>query len=488
MLLKTRNSKSIINTTWLTAFFAALLMSFPTNAQEVISQETNEDASEVSDVAQDTIKNPFKPIKVDGVAAVVGDFVVLDSDIDKEFAQLRASGVSTEGISRCQLFGKLLEDKLYVHHAIQDSIEVSDIEIRSRIDQQVAAFLQQTNGDMEKLLRLYNKEDEKSLKDEMFEINKNGQLASRMQQKIVDDIEITPEEVRQFFNSIPKDSLPVFGTELKVAKIVVEPKVSEEAKQEAIDKLKQIREDILNGSSFATKVILNSDDEASKPQGGKYTLNRKRPQMVKEFRDVAFSLQEGEISQPFETEYGYHIIRLDEIRGQEYVVRHILIIPEITEKDIQEAKERITKIRQSIVDGLITFSEAAKESSDEKETKFDGGQLINPETQDYSFELTKMDPELYGHIEDLKDGEITQPIPERGRTGDIKFKILTVTDRFDRHTADYARDYLKIKKLAENNKSFKAIEKWQDEKIIDTYVKINGDHRKCKFNSNWLKQ
>jgi len=463
------------------------------SAQAINAQEVIEDATTVVDSSNmvavvDTMKNPFKPIKIDGVAAVVGDFVVLDSDIDKEYAQLEASGVSTEGIPRCQLFGKLLEDKLYIHHAIQDSIEVSDIQIRSRIDQQVAAFLQQTNGDMEKLLRLYNKEDEKSLKDEMFEINKNGTMAQMMQAKIVEEIEITPEEVRQFFNSIPKDSLPVFGTELKVAQIVIAPKISEKAKQEAIDKLKQIREDILNGSSFATKVILNSDDEASKPNGGKYTLNRKRPQMVKEFRDVAFSLQVDEISQPFKTEFGYHIVQLVEVKGQDYEVRHILIIPEVTNEDINDAKEKITKVRDAIVNGSLTFAEAAKESSDEKETKFDGGQLINPETQDYSFELTKMDPELYGHIEKLKDAEVTQPITERGRTGDIKFKILTVTDRLDQHTADYARDYIKIKQLAENNKSFIAIGKWQDEKIKDTYIKVSGEHRKCTFSNNWLKQ
>jgi len=483
MLLKTEHLKSSNKIGTFLFILAIILVTAPLQAQDIMPSDT----TKVADVIPPT-QNPFKPIKLDGVAAVVGDFVVLDSDIDKEYAQLKASGVSTQGIPRCQLFGKLLEDKLYVHHAIQDSIQVSDIEIRSRIDQQVAAFLEQTNGDMGKLLRLYNKEDEKSLKEEMFEINKNGRMAAMMQQSIVEDIEITPEEVRQFFNSIPKDSLPVFGTELKVAQIVIEPKVTDKSKQDAIDRLKQIREDILNGSSFATKVILNSDDEASKPKGGKYTLNRKRPQMVKEFRDVAFALQEGEISQPFETEYGYHIIQLDEIRGQNFVVRHILIIPEITEEDINKAKERISKIRESIVNGSLSFAEAAKESSDEKETKFDGGQLRNPETQDYSFELTKMDPELYGQIEKLKDQEVTQPIAERGRTGDVKFKILTVTDRFDQHTADYARDYIKIKQLAENNKSFKAIEKWQDEKISDTYIKVNGEHRKCNYSSNWLKQ
>jgi len=304
----------------------------------------------------------------------------------------------------------------------------------------------------------------------------------------VENIEITPEEVRQFFNSIPKDSLPVFGTELKVAQIVIEPKVTEEAKQEAIDKLKQIREDIINGSSFATKVILNSADELSKPTGGLYTLNRKQPRMVKEFRDVAFSLQEGEISEPFESEYGYHIIQLDKIKGQNYDVRHILIIPEVTEGDVLKAKERIEKIREKILNEEISFAEAAKENSDEDETKSEGGQLINPVTQDFSFELTKMEPELYSRIEKLKDNEISLPIVDRGRTGDVKFKILTVTNRVDQHTADYARDYIKIKELALNEKSFKAISKWQDEKIKDTYIKVDSDHRTCNFNSNWLKK
>ena len=145
-------------------------------------------------------------IKVDGVAAVVGDFVILDSDIDKQFAQLQASGVSTTDISRCQLFGKLLEDKLYIHHAIQDSIEVNVTEIKSYVDQQLEGFAEQI-GSMDKLIAYYNKSSEQELRDEMYELNKNGQMASKMQQKVVEEIEVTPEEVRQFFNKIPEEEL-----------------------------------------------------------------------------------------------------------------------------------------------------------------------------------------------------------------------------------------------------------------------------------------
>ena len=449
-------------------------------AQEIIEEKATEQT-------KDSVINKGA-IKVDGVAAVVGDYIVLDSDIDKTFLQLKAQGASLAGVDRCQLFGKLLEDKLYAHQAIQDSIEVNDAEIRSRVDQQINQFLQQTNGSMEELLSFYKKDDEVSFREEMFEINKSNMLASEMQKKIIDDVEITPEEVRQFFNKIPKNERPTFGTELKVAQIVIEPKVSDEENQRVIDQLneykRQVEED---GRSFTSRAVLYTQDVASKKTGGMYTLNRSKPRMVKEFREVAFSLEEGQISEPFKTEYGYHIIYLEKIRGQEYDVRHILLMPEVSETQIQEAKDEIEKIRQTIIDGDISFADAAKEFSDEKETKYQGGQLINPQTQDYNFELTKMDPELYGQIQNLNNNEISPVITDQDRTGKIKFKLVTVTDRTDEHEADYARDYLKIKELALNEKRLEAIEKWQEKTINDTYIKISEAYRNCDFKSNWLK-
>ena len=451
-------------------------------AQEIIDDEV-ETKTEVDSVI------PSNRVKVDGVAAVVGDFVILDSDIDKEFIQLQARGVSIKDITRCQLFGKLLEDKLYAHHAIQDSIPINELEIRSNIEQQISAFLETKGGTMQELLEFYNKDSEQSLRDEMFELNKNAKLASDMQRKIVEDVEVTPEEVREYFNSIPEDERPTFGTELKVAQIVVIPKISDEEKQRVIDKLKEFKADVIeNGASFTTKAVFYSDDIASRKDGGKYVLNKKRPRMVKEFRDVAFSLQEGEISDPFETDFGYHIIYLEKIRGQEYDVRHILLRPKVTEDAKREAKEKINQIRERIVAGDLTFADAAKEFSDEKETKNDGGQLINPYTQDFNFELTKMDPELYGQIQDLKDNEVSLVLLDQDRINDVKYKLLTVTDRIDEHEANFAKDYLKIKNLALQDKQIEEIAKWQDEKINDTYIKINGEYRDCEFTSNWLKK
>ncbi len=436
---------------------------------------------------QNSAPNDDTRVKIDGVAAVIGDFVVLDSDIDKQFTQLKVSGVSTKDITRCQIFGKLLEDKLYQHHAIQDSIEVNNAEIQSYVDQQINMFAEQI-GSMDKLIDYYNKSSEQELRSEMFELNKNSELAKKMQESIIEDIEVTPEEVRQFFNSIPKKDRPIFGTELRVSQIVVIPVTTDEEKQKVVDRLKQFKADVVdNGASFVTKAVLYSDDVPSRRNGGKYTINRKRSPMVKEFNEVAFSLEEGQISEPFETEFGYHIIFLEKIRGQEYDVRHILLRPKVNSEDIKDAKDKIENIRERIVAGDISFSDAARDSSDEKETKFDGGLLINPETQDYRFELTKMDPELYSQISNLKEGEVSIVYQDEDRVNPIKFKILSVSDRYEEHVADFSKDYLKIQKLALQNKQLKEIEKWQDDKINETYIKISMENRDCNFYSNWLK-
>lgn len=484
MRLKINNLKFINNLKHLLILLISLLGIHSIFGQEIINDEVVKPAIVKKDST--STKNAKK---VDGVAAVVGDYIILDSDVDKAYLQLQAQGVNTTDIKPCELFGKLLEDKLYAHQAIQDSIQVSDAEIRKNVDYQIEQFMQQTNGSMEKLLEFYKKDSEKDFRDEMFEINKSNQLAAKMQAKIVDNIEITPEEVRIFFDKIPKDERPTFGTELKVAQIVAEPKILEEERLKVINRLKEFKADIIeNGASFRSKAVLYSEDPGSASKGGKYTLNRKQPRMVKEFREVAFSLQEGEISEPFETEFGYHIIQCEKIRGQEYDVAHILLSPKVSSEALKEAKERLEKIRKRIVDGEITFADAAKEASDEKETKNDGGQLINPTNQDYNFELTRMDPELYSQIQNLKDNEVSLVLKEEDRSSKTKFKILMVTDRVDEHDADYARDYLKIKKLALDEKKINAIAKWQDEKIKDTYIKISGEFRNCDFSSNWLKK
>ena len=432
----------------------------------------------------DSVK-PFSRRKADGIAAVIGDYLILDSDITKMREDAETQGVSASEITNCQLAGRLMENKLYAHQAMQDStIVVSDAEISNMTDQQVSRMVSQI-GSMEKLLDFYRKEDEQGLRDELFKINKERRLASVMQDRIIEEVEITPEEVREFFNRIPEDERPKFGDEVEIAQLVIKPEVPKEEEDKVVERLNEMRADILDGASFATKAVLYSED-ATSSRGGQMTITREDP-LDKDFKQVAFSLRAGEVSKPFKSEFGYHIIQLDKVRGQKLDIRHIIIIPKVTEKTVQEAKEKIEGIREEIVNGEITFDAAARKYSDEKETRGDGGQLINPKSGDTRFELTDVDPLIYEKVNNLEKGEVSLVLMDQNRTGQKFFKIITLTQRYPEHIADYAKDYTKIKELALREKQFEAIEKWQNEKIKETYIKINGDYKDCEFNSNWLK-
>ena len=473
------------------ALIFALLFTVIVFSQVVERQNTekpkNNVIKEAVVVVKDTTNN-FKKIKLDGIAAVVGDYVILESDIEKTLIDLRNQGASTKDITRCSLLGKLMEDRLYAHRAVQDSILVSDDDVNATIERQIQSLVSQV-GSIKKVLKFYKKEDEQSFREELFTINKLRILSEKMQSKIVSDIEVTPEEVRQFFNKIPKEERPVFGAELEISQIVKEPKATDEDKQKVIDKLKDIKADIENnGASFSVKAILYSQDPGSKSKGGFYSITRETP-FVKEFKNVAYSLQEGEISEPFETVHGFHIIYIEKIRGQELDLRHIIIKPEITQRAIDESRNELDSIRKKIMDKEMTFAEAALNFSDEKETKFDGGLLRNPINFDSRFELTKMDPSLYNQVRNLKNDEISRPLKEDDpRGGGVKFKILKVTNRYDEHPAEFAVDYLKIQELALREKQLNTIKEWISEHIKDTYISVNKGSRNCNFANNWVKE
>lgn len=433
----------------------------------------------------DSIPTPQR-IKIDGVAAVIGDYVILDSDIEKAYIDLQSQGIPTGNIEKCSLLGKLMEDKLYAHHAEQDSLEVSDAEINDYVGRTIDYFVQEL-GSMEKVLEFYKKKDEQSFRNELFDINRVQQLSQRMQASIVEEIEVTPEEVRTFFDKIPVNQRPVFGAELEIAQIVIDPTPTDQEIEKTIRLLETMRNDVLeNGSSFASKAILYSQDPGSRSRGGRYTLDRKRPVMVKEFRDQAYRLREGEISQPFQTDFGWHIVTVDKIRGQLIDVRHVLLVPEVSANELREAKEKLELIRKRIQDEEISFSDAAIEFSDDKDTASNGGVLINPTSGDTRFELTKLDPEIYNQILNLEDNQISPPVIEEDRSGKKKYKILMVTNRYNEHTADFANDYVKIKDLALKEKQLNTIQEWMGEKIDDTFINVNRSYRDCDFSNKWV--
>ncbi|SFQ65385.1 peptidylprolyl isomerase [Flavobacterium akiainvivens] len=452
----------------------------PAMAQEIITEPVKQ---------QDSVK-PKLPqtgrFKIDGVVSVVGDFVVLESDIDFSLIELQQQGIPTAEITRCQILGKLMEDRMYAHHAIQDSIIVTDAEINAEVASRMDFFVERL-GSEKKVVEYFKKRDLETLKADLFDIFKMQQLTERMRKKIVEEVEITPEEVRQFYTKFKPEERPVFGAEMEVAQIVIKPEISDAAKEETRERLRQIKKDVQAGSSFYSKAVLYSEDRGSGSSGGYIPVNRKS-KLVKEFKEAAFSTSEGEISEPFETEYGFHIIYVEKVRGQELDVRHILLKPRVSDDAKRKALEKIALIRQRIVSGEISFAEAARNESMEKETRQSGGQLINPYTLDTRFELTKMDPSIYNDVSNLKDNEVSKPIESDDPRYGLSFKLMTVTNRYEEHPADYARDYTKIKDLALQEKQMKEIEKWSASKIKDTYIKVNGEYEACDFAIDWLKK
>ena len=486
MQLKMKTLKFLRKTSF--TILLSLVIIYQSFSQEVVTIDSTGVARNTELTSQEKTNdsvNVFKRYKAEGVCGVVGDFVILEFDIDKSYLEFEQNGTDVNLIDRCQMIGKLMEDKLYVHHAIQDSIIISDEEIKPEVDQLMAYMVEQV-GSVDKVVNYYRKSNESELRADLLKARKEIRLTERMQENIVSNITITPEEVRTFFFSIPVDERPIFSAELEVSQLVVEPEVTEKAKQDAINRLKVIRTDIVdNGSSFATKAVLYSKD-GTRSKGGVIEGVRKDSPMAKEFKDMAFSLQEGEVSDPFETEFGFHLLKVDRIRGQQLDVRHIIIFPEVSQSIINEARKKIDTVRQSILDKKIPFAEAAKLYSDDKETRNNGGLLVNPQTLDTRFDLTKMDPTLSAQVYNVKKGEVTKVYTDSDRTGKSIFKILTVKDRHEEHVADYVKDYEKIHELAIKEKQLRAIEDWQEKKIKETYIKVSSDYKDCNFTNNWV--
>jgi peptidyl-prolyl cis-trans isomerase SurA len=485
MLQKIMNLKSI--NLQVVMLVSVLLMSASTIAQVTIDEKDN--LLKESDLSQEVLESTKVTedgrIKIDGVAAVVGDYLVLESDISKAYVDMKNQQVGE--ISYCDVAETIMENKLFAHHAQQDSLPFNPARVESFTGQQIDQFVSQV-GSMERLLEFYKIDSEDELREQLNEINKQRMLAEEMQGAIVDEVEITPEETREFFEAIPEDEIPLINDEVELAQIIIRPEVGEKETQAVVDKLNSYRDDVLAGGSFATKAVLYSEDRGSRSQGGKITLTRE-DQFVKEFKDAAFSLQEGEVSKPFETEFGWHILTVEKIRGQQVDVRHILLYPEISSEAIEKARKEAELVREKIVNGEVSFKEAAREVSDEKETRESGGQLINNATGDRRFELTKVNPAIYDQVVDLKENEVSPVIKDsEPRTAKVFFKLITVTKKIPEHIANFSKDYTKIRELALQQKKLKEISAWKSEKVDDTYIKINGDYKACSFAKSWVKQ
>lgn len=428
--------------------------------------------------------NAQEKIKIDGVAAVVGENIILDSDIAKYKQEIASRSEEEIDVSDCEIMEDIMSQKLLAHHAVIDSVIVSDMEIASGVERTLAHFKSQL-GTMDKVVELYGFDDLEDLRGELTRIQRENALIARERESIVADVVVTPEEIRFFYKDLKdKGDLPSFGVEVELAQITIKAEATEDAVQKTIDDLNKIKKDIENGFSMRLKAILYSEDPGVAQNGGQYTITRES-QFVKEFKEAAFSLEEGEVSEPFKSQFGYHILQVEKIKGQQRDVRHILMQPKIDEAKLSAAKEKLESIRAEILANDITFEEAVTKYSDDEATRLNEGLLVNPKTNDSKFELNKMDAGLFAKIDGLKEGDLTPVYFQKTDDGIKLYKIILVKNKIDAHEADLSKDYVKFQQLALQKKKQETLEEWYDIKIEDTYVKLNGDIKNCDFKYQW---
>lgn len=426
--------------------------------------------------------------KIDGVAVVVGKNIVLDSDIDKFKKEIEQRSEGKVKISNCDMLEELMKQKLLAHHAIIDSVVVSQAEIDGKVNRSIQYFTQEY-GSTDKVVAAYGFNDIQDLKKELARVQKENLLIEKEQLKITEKVDITPEEVRTYFNGLKaKNDLPEFPAEVEVAQIVLNAEPTKEESERVIAKLNQIKKDIEDGASFKLKAIINSSDPSVAKNGGNLGLLKKESPFIKEFKEVAFSLDEGQISEPFKTMFGYHIVLVHKIRGEGREVSHILMQPEIDDKKLNETKEQLEKLKKEIEEGKITFAEAVKKYSEDKDTKNNGGLIVNPYTGEGTFDLTRMDPALYARVNELKKGELSEVYYDETPGGEKMYKVLLMKNRTDTHKADLVEDYVKVQRLALTKKKEEEVEKWSKEKIQETYIKLNDSYKKCTFKADWKKE
>lgn len=431
--------------------------------------------------------------KIDGVGAVVGKNIVLYSEIRAAKMQLDQENEGKSKYTECSILEKILNDKLLAHHAVIDSLEIDEAQINSEVDRKIDYFQQQL-GTKEKLLDFFGFNSLTDIKKELFNVEKESQLIKRMQQKITTGIDVTPEEVSNYYKSLQaEDAVPEFGTEVEIGQIVLEAIPDSKEEQRIIDKLNKIKNDIeQNGSSFRMKAILYSQDPAvarkGSGNGGLYKGITKESQFVKSFKDAAFSIDEGEISEPFKSQFGYHILTVENVKGKERDIRHLLMQTEISDEMLTIVKDSLIAIRHDILTNKITFKEAVLKHSSDKKTNKNYGLLINPQRNDTHFDLTNMPPEIFSRISELKEGELSDVFYDETREGEKMYKFLLVNSKTLAHKADLDKDYVKIKNLALQKKRSELVQKWTSEKINDTYIKVHNQYKECDYEYNWLKK
>lgn len=430
----------------------------------------------------------FAQQNIDKTIAVVGKYIVLRSELEREIKAMTSEGTIKDTDSlRCSLLDELMYQKLLLAQADKDSVHVKDEQVDNELDRRMNYYLMQF-GSEEKFEAFYGK-TVKQYKDEMRDDIKHILIAQQMQGKVVNDIKVSPADVRAYFNSIPSDSLPLINSELEVGQLTKKPVVSEEAKKAARAKIEGYRQQVVTGEKSMTLVAtLYTEDPGSAKTGGVYN-GIARGQFVPEFESIAFRLKPGDISEVFESPYGYHFMKLIARRGELVDVQHILITPKISPDDVAKAKSDLDTIYAQVQSGKITFCEATVKYSDDKDTKNNCGTMQNQQAGSTRFEieeLAQVDQNLVFMLEKMKPGEISKPLVNQSPDGKSSFRIVYLKSRSEPHKASLKDDYQRMQNLAQMHKQKSIIDTWINKKLRSMYVRMDPDYKNCKLKHNWV--
>ena len=424
-----------------------------------------------------------EPQVIDRVVAVVGQNVILQSDIEAQYIQMRLQGGIKGSASsiRCEILEDLMFQKLMLNQAEMDSITVTEEQVKSEVDRLVSYFISQL-GSQENLEKYYKK-SMTEIKEELTRMRKDQMLVEQVQQTMLANVEVTPAEVKKCYHNIPSDSIPMVNSKYEIAHIVKKPTITLDQKLEVKDRLYKMRKRILDGERFSTLALLYSEDPGSAKKGGELGFHG-RGEFAPEFEAAAFNLRDGEISEVIETEFGFHIIQMIERRGDFVNVRHILLTVKVSPEALQEAYDELDSISQLIHNDSLTFDEAVRKFSDEKD-RISGGILVNPNTGSTLFDASELDQQVSFTVNKMKVGELSEPVPMKTTENKDAYRLLYLKRKTSPHKANLKDDYTLIRDLAMQQKREEIINKWIANKSQKAYIRVIDDFKDCDFMFDW---
>lgn len=415
-------------------------------------------------------------IPVDKIIVKVDNKILLKSELELAYFNFKRNGQMGSDLTRCDVLEQLVVNKLLLAKADIDSVVVSESRVNEELDRKMSYFIAQF-GSKERLESAYDKTVDE-LKDELRDQLKNSLVVQKMQSSITEGVKVTPAEVRRFYRQIPTDSLPFFSKEVEVGQIVRVAQVGREQKADARQLLLDIKSRILAGEDFGSLAKAYSDDPGSKKSGGELGF-RGKGELVPAFEATAMKLQPGQVSDPVESQFGFHLIQLIERRGTEYNSRHILIKPSSGDVNVNEAMHFLDSIRTRVMNDSISFEKAAKELSDDMQTASNGGMFYDQKTNSTKISVEDLDPTVFFTIDTLQPGTITMPMPYRTADNKEASRIIYFKSKTPPHQANLSDDYQKIHHAALEEKRQEAIDKWFKKTRSELYISIDDEYAAC---------